>query len=358
MNWLAWRQHRKQFMIAGIFLVLFAAFMIPTGLNFWHTYQHALSTCGSTGTCSQLNGELFQSQVDQLLFHLLPVAIMFVPILLGLFWGVPFLAREYSEGTNKLVWTQGVSRCKWLSTKLTWVLAGAATVAAGFTALDTSWARAGNALNLWRFGPLQFGSQGIVLIGYAVFAVSLGVFFGAWFKRTMAAIGVTLVLLIAIVLIIVPNYVRPYYYSPVSYKTSVFNGNNGPSVAQTLVGNAATLDVSQDIVNKAGKPLNWSNPPQQCIVTNPGSTLNTLRVGGHTEVATPIKAGGNVAIESRNGGPPVDLNCLSPLGYQQEIKYQPSYRYWDFQRIEIGMYLALSVLPITGTYWLVLRRDA
>jgi hypothetical protein len=357
MNWLAWRQHRKQFMIAGIFLALFAAFMIPTGISFWHTYQQGASTCGSTNTCDLLNGELFQSQIDQLLFHLLPVAILFVPILLGLFWGVPFLAREYTEGTNKLVWTQGISRRKWLSVKLAWVLASAATVAAGFTALDTWWARAGNALNLWRFGPLQFGSQGIVLIGYAVFTVSIGVFFGAWFKRTMAAIGVTLVLLIAIVLIIVPNFVRPYYYSPVTYRSSVLN-SNGPSVAQTLVGNAATLDVSQTIVSKDNQPLNWSNPPRQCIVTNPGSAINTLRVGGHTEVATPTKAGGNVAIESRNGGPPVDLNCLSPLGYQQEVKYQPSYRYWDFQRIETGLYLALSVIPIAGTYWLVLRRDA
>src|ERR1035438_3421093 len=102
MNWLAWRQHRKQFMVAGIFLVIFAALMIPTGLSFWHTYQHALSTCGKTDTCSQLGGELFQSSIDNLLFHLVPAAIVFVPILLGLFWGVPLLAREYNDGTNKL----------------------------------------------------------------------------------------------------------------------------------------------------------------------------------------------------------------------------------------------------------------
>src|ERR1700689_4839193 len=101
MNWLAWRQYRKQFMIAGIFLVLFAAFMIPTGLNFWHTYQHALSNCASSatsadpqGTCDQLSNELFQSSNDNLLFHLVPVAIMYVPILLGLFWGAPLLSKE------------------------------------------------------------------------------------------------------------------------------------------------------------------------------------------------------------------------------------------------------------------------
>jgi len=165
-----------------------------------------------------------------------------------------------------------------------------------------------------------------------------------------------LVLLIAIVLILVPNFVRPYYYSPVTYRSSVLN-SNGPSVAQTLVGNAATLDVSQTVVSKDNQPLNWSNPPQQCVVMPGSSPLATI-VGGHTIAAIPTKGGGSLAIESRNGGPPIDLNCLLPLGYQQEVKYQPSYRYWDFQRIETGMYLALSVIPLAGTYWLVLRRDA
>jgi ABC-type transport system involved in multi-copper enzyme maturation permease subunit len=357
MNWLAWRQHRKQFMIASIFLILFAAFMIPTGLNFWHTYQHALSTCGSTHTCNQLNGELFQSQIDQILIHLVPVAMVFVSILLGIFWGVPLLAREYAEGTNKLVWTQSVSRRKWLTVKLIWVLAGAAIIAAGFAALDTWWAKSNNALTLGRFGPIQFESQGIVLIGYAVFAVSLGVFLGAWLKRTMAAIGITLVLLIAIVMIVVPNFVRPYYYSPISQLTSVDN-SNGAAPPNAPQSDGATLSISQTVVNKYNQPINWANPPQQCIVTNPGSTINTLIVGGHTRAAIPTKGGGNVAIEGRNGGPPVDMNCLAPLGYQQEIKYQPSYRYWDFQRIELGLYLALSVIPLAATYWLVLRRDA
>lgn len=102
MNWLAWRQHRKQFMIAGILLALFAAFMIPTGLSFWHTYQEALSVCGKTNTCNQLSSELLQSNTDNLLVHLVPVAIMFLPILLSLFWGSPLLAKEYVEGTNKV----------------------------------------------------------------------------------------------------------------------------------------------------------------------------------------------------------------------------------------------------------------
>ena len=188
MNWLAWRQHRKQFMVAGIFLIVFAAVTISTGLSFWHTYQHALTTCKTTDTCNQLSNELFQSHVDGLLFHFIPLVLLLLPIVLGLFWGVPFLSKEYSEGTNKLVWTQSISRRKWLTVKLIWVLLGAAILTACFTALDTWWFRTGNALSQNRFAS-SFSFQGIVPVAYSVFAVSLGIMFGAWFKRTMVASG-------------------------------------------------------------------------------------------------------------------------------------------------------------------------
>jgi ABC-type transport system involved in multi-copper enzyme maturation permease subunit len=359
MNWLAWRQHRKQFMVAGIFLVIFAALMIPTGLSFWHTYQHALSTCGKTDTCSQLGGELFQSSIDNLLFHLVPAAIVFVPILLGLFWGVPLLAREYNDGTNKLVWTQSVSRRKWLSVKLVWVIVGAAIVAAGFVALDTWWSKTNNALNLNRFLPLQFSSSGVILVSYAVFAVSLGAAIGAWLKRTMVALGVTLVILIALMLIIVPNFVRPYYETPKSFNMSL-TGNtkiNGiPTGSTASLTNNASLIVSQTTVSSQNQPLDWANPPKQCIVTSPPG-FGAIPSGHSKAVAAPGPNGGE-ALASQNGGPTVNLNCLQTLGYQMEIKYQPSYRYWDFQRIETGLYLALSIIPIGATYWLVLRRDA
>ncbi len=353
MNWLAWRQHRKQFLVAGIFLVIFAAVTIPTGLSFWHTYQHALTTCKATDTCDQLSGELLQSSTDQLMLQLVPLAVLLLPIILGLFWGVPFLAREYSEGTNKLVWTQNISRRKWLTVKLVWVLVGTAVVAAAFAALNTWWFKTNNILNMNRFNTLEFSTQGIVPIAYAVFAVSLGIMFGAWFRRTMAALGVTLLLLIAIVLVVVPNFVRPHYEAPLNYKVSLLaNDGNGPLPSSGGTG----LVLNQNPVTSKGRSINWSNPPSECVITNAGIPE------GHTEAIK--QAGGNggpnthIAIVSRNGGPAININCLATLGYQLDTKYQPPYRYWDFQRIETGLYLALSVIPIGATYWLVLRRDA
>jgi hypothetical protein len=356
MNWLAWRQHRKQFMVAGIFLVLFAAIMIPTGLNFWHTYQRALTTCKTTGTCNQLTSELLQSNSDQILIHLVKVAVVFLPIILGLFWGVPFLAKEYAEGTNKLVWTQSVSRKKWLTIKLVWILVGAAVTAGAFAALDTWWSKTSNILNLDRFQTLQFSSQGIELIGCAVFAVALGIMFGAWFRRTMVALGVTLFVLIAIVLVIVPNYIRPHYGTPLSYDMSLLPSSNGPQ-ASPASASGASLIISQGPVNSKSQPLNFVNPPKQCIVNTPAGGLGSVHVGSNSKAA--IASPGNVKpLIAQNGGPTISVDCLNTLGYKMQIKYQPSYRYWDFQRIETGLYLTLSIIPIGVTYWLVLRRDA
>lgn len=356
MSWLAWRQYRKQFMVAGIFLVLFAAITIPTGLHFWHTYQQALSTCKNTDTCNQLSNELFQSRLDGLLFNFIPLVVLLLPLLLGLFVGVPFLAREYSDGTNKLVWTQGISRRKWLTVKLIWVLFGTTILAAAFTALDTWWFKTGNTLSQNRFSS-SFSFQGIVPIAYSIFAVSLGIMFGAWFRRTMVALGVTLFLLIAILLVAVPNFVRPYYETPASYKESLV-GTAIPVMGQPSSNSPLdnALRIKGTIVSSSGQPLDWANPPSQCIRTAPAGFVGG-GVGVH-EQAVPAPGSKQEALSSQNGGPVVSLNCLNSLGYKMDIRYQPAYRYWDFQRIETGLYLVLSAIPLAGTYWLILRRDA
>jgi hypothetical protein len=50
--------------------------------------------------------------------------------------------------------------------------------------------------------------------------------------------------------------------------------------------------------------------------------------------------------------------CLAQHGYTQWTSYQPASRFWPFQWIESGWLLALSVLLIAATVWLVRRRAA
>jgi hypothetical protein len=50
--------------------------------------------------------------------------------------------------------------------------------------------------------------------------------------------------------------------------------------------------------------------------------------------------------------------CVAQHGYTQWTSYQPASRFWPFQWIEGGWLLALSVLLIAATVWLVRRRAA
>jgi len=59
-------------------------------------------------------------------------------------------------------------------------------------ALVTWWSGPENALQQDRFERTQFAIQGIVPIGYALFAVALGIAAGALLRRTLPAVAVTI----------------------------------------------------------------------------------------------------------------------------------------------------------------------
>ncbi len=107
-----------------------------------------------------------------------------VPALLGVFWGAPLIARELEAGTHRLVWNQSVTRTRWLATKLA-IVGGAAALTAGLLswAVTTSSNRIDDATGD-RITPLLYGARGIVPIGYAIFAFTLGVTLGMLIRRT------------------------------------------------------------------------------------------------------------------------------------------------------------------------------
>jgi ABC-type transport system involved in multi-copper enzyme maturation permease subunit len=350
MNWFTWEQHKKLFLTLGVALALYAVLAITLGSYCWHIYQQALMTCGPTHTCGRLEQTLFQSGLARLLnpnataggLSLFDVAVLSMPFLLGMFVGAPLIAHEYAEGTNKLVWTRSVSRRQWLTVKLLWILIATALFAGAFAVFTTWWSRAGNALFLDRFSGSAFTMQGIVPIGYAVLAVSLGVMFGTLFKRTLLALAVTLGVLLA-VQITIPNWVRPHLQPPRHTTLSLYQRHIGTSVGPstfaltvpTIPGQPGSWVLSSHAVNAAGLPV--TAVPAAC------------------RSALGISQGSGDSNDTQSQDP---LACLAGQGLHVAATYQPAYRYWDFQRIETGIYLALSLIPLGATYWLVLKRDA
>jgi hypothetical protein len=340
MNWFVLRQYRKQFMLFGLILTVFTIFTILTGNHFWHEYQQFQITCRlnpATPSCND-PGTIFSGAYGATL-RLIFVTSLGVPLLLGLFLGSPLLSKEYEEGTNKLVWTQSVSRRKWLTTKLAWALVFAALYSLAISLLASWWARTPNALEHSRFNAGQFDVQGVMPLVYAVFFTAIGFTMSAWFRKTMIALAVTLGLFIAFQASFA-EWVRPHYMTPITVTSPM-----GPSAVDSKIPTGAWM-LRRDIVDKSGKVIGDIFPaaPQQCQQI--------------IQQQNPPGSGSGIRVKSAPGaGDPIDA-CLNQAGFHQIASYQPGYRYWDFQRIETGIYVGMAAVAVAATYLLVLKRDA
>jgi len=96
-----------------------------------------------------------------------------VPLLFGLFWGAPLVAKELEEGTQDLVWVQGVTRRRWMTSNVSWTLIAAVLWGAAMSALVSWWRGPEDILKGGRFG-VSFDITGLVPVAYTVFAVALG----------------------------------------------------------------------------------------------------------------------------------------------------------------------------------------
>ena len=338
MNWFVWRQHRKQFMIFGVLLAIFAIFAIFTGNNFWHTYQNALHTCAqnpATPSCSDLQDNLFTSSADGFIRIAVVLATFGLPVLAGLFLGSPLIAREYEEDTNKLAWTQSVSRRKWLTTKLLWALGFAFVYGVIVASAATWWSHTLDALTQYRFIQGHFETQGLMPVAYSVFFTAIGFMTGAWFRKTIIGFAVTFGMFV-LCMASFAQLIRPHYMTPVAVTSPM-----GPNAIEAKIPAGAWV-LKRNIVDKNGHGFDsfrLTNMPADCRTLIEASNGNIR-----------VKAG-------PTSGDPIDV-CLNKAGFHQTAQYQPSYRYWDFQRIEAGIYAGMTALAVAATYWVVLRRDA
>ncbi len=103
MIWLTWRQHRKQVLFTGIGLAVLAALMIPTGL----AMRRTVADLGLPDCVRQMGNaemvpftfEACHAKLDQFsnqysTLSIMGVLFLVLPMLVGLFWGAPLVARE------------------------------------------------------------------------------------------------------------------------------------------------------------------------------------------------------------------------------------------------------------------------
>jgi hypothetical protein len=327
MAWVTWRQHR--FALTGVAGLLggLAVYLWIVGRQLHHAYAaatacHPAGSAACTGLINSFNG------MDSFLAN--GSVLQAVPALIGAFVGAPILARELETGTFRYAWTQGFARWRWTLAKLV-ALAVAVSAAAGAFSVLLSWYyqpyfAAGNQARFLSevspFAPGLFDLRGIAFAAWTLAAFAIGVLAGVLIRRVVPAIVATMAAYAGIA-IVVGMYLRQHYLTPLT--TSKLN----------LPGSAWILSQW------------WAKGGKFAFGQAPFSLLQ--------RICPPPPPGVGPGNFSKSE---FIAQCLSQHGYAQWTRYQPSSRFWSFQLIEGGWLLALSLLLMGATVWLVHRRTA
>jgi hypothetical protein len=345
----AWLQSRTQTLIATAALSVVAAAAAITGVHLSHLYSSLVAHCH--GDCGVATGQFLSH--DSFLQNALTLLMRITPALLGIFWGAPLLTREFETGTYRLAWTQSVSRSRWLATRLT--LVGLATLAiAGLLSFTvTWWFRAIDTVGTNQYSV--FDGRDIAPIGYALFAVTLGAATGAVIRRTVPAMATTLAVFV-FVRVAILEWVRPHLLAPLHKSVSLLSADQ--------LGFASSNGSSLALVARAPAPPNaWALSSQ--LVTNSGQPVSAAANTAFLRQYCPTIAlpptgptpGQGVA---RTGDATAFEACRNEAAHMFHLvaTYQPASRYWTFQWLETGIFLALALAASAACYWWVTQRTA
>jgi hypothetical protein len=311
MAWVTWRQHRAALAGVAVFLGALAVYLWLTGLQIHHSYATDCHPASSLACNINFDGRYAVA------VNVVRVFLQAAPALIGAFAGAPVLARELETGTFRFAWTQGIGRWRWTLGKLV-LLAVTVTAAAAAFSLLFSWylrpfSAAGYAIP---FATDVFDLRDVAFPAWTLAAFAIGALAGMLIRRVVPAIAAALAVYAGLALA-TALYLRQHYLTP-------------------LLTSKLNLPGSAWIVNQwytqGGK---FALPARGSQIVSVVSRLCPSHIG-------------NSSISPEQ--------CLTRHGYTWWASYQPGSRFWPFQWIEGGWLLALSVLLLAATVWLVRRR--
>jgi hypothetical protein len=333
MTWVMWRQHRQQAIVALAAFGALALFFGISGPAMSHTYHSSgLASCiASHAQCGDLLNA-FDAKYNTFQF-LIPLFLV-LPALFGVFWGAPLIARELEQGTFRFAWTQSVSRRRWAVAKLATVEAATLSIGAAFAGLVTWWSLPLVNSHTDRFVPGVFDLRGVVPVAYMLFAIALGIALGQLIGKLLPAMGATLVGFGA-VRFLITIFARKHYL-PAKHLVSPL-----ASLSQSgRVGRAAWV-LADNVIDKAG---------------------NVVARGGNFDFAYLQRHCPNIPLPGPQAGFAVPatgrdpvLTCVQSLGLRTASTFQPISRYWTFQWIEFGIYVALAAALAGFVIWRIKR---
>jgi hypothetical protein len=325
--WLAWRQHRLAvvgtFVLAAV-LVAWMTYVSTTMTDLWHQCHNLRCPDGSAQDL-RLSARPFglfrqASYIERL--------VQYMPLLIGMFIGVPVLSREHEQRTLLLAWSQDVSPGRWLWTRLgllgLFVTAVTAVVAGVSDHLEHVTTNLGQE-DLFRYEAVLATGMLPVVISVCWFAV--GVALGAVIRRTLPAMFGVIGGFIGLMLLVqfqFPTLMRPLStYRRIDAPLDDLLRDNALLVSGGLI-HSAPGDQPSGLYDASGHQLTSGELARLCP---PG-----------TEVE-------------------VELSCFADHQLQRYLQYQPGSRIPEFHLIIGAGYLTLGAVALLAV-WLAVRRTS
>jgi ABC-type transport system involved in multi-copper enzyme maturation permease subunit len=354
----AWLQARTQTLVAIGMLAALAVVAAITGIQLSHLFSSLVAHCSANAGCGLAISQFLSH--DTFMDHALDILARAVPALLGAFWGAPLLAREFETGTYRLAWTHSVTRSRWLFTRLALGAIATVTVAGLLTLTITWWYRSRDQLG--GANPYAvFDRRDIAPIAYATFAFASGALIGAVIRRTVPAMAVTLGVF-AFIRVAISIWVRPHLLTPVRTSMSLLRA--GPT-SPVQLGIGSTYGGSLQLFAQAqGPPRSWTLSSH--LVTTSGHQVSSEQVSAFLHqycrnVGLPPAPGPGSGLP-QSGGAAAEAGraCLAQVAktFHLLVTYQPANRYWAFQWLETGIFVALALAAAVGCYrWVTRHAD-
>lgn len=327
MIWLAWRQGRAEAIVGAAILAALAAVLVWLGLDVHHTSNHlGISAClSSKNDCSAPIESLRRT------YHWVPPAtgvLVVLPVVAGMFLAAPLISREYETGTQRLAWTQSVSRLRWISTKLAMILTSATLAALGIGML-AEWALEplGPAYGT-QFGGTWFDVEGLVPAAYMLFALAAGAAASAIGRRTIPAMAVTLVAYFVPRLFI--HYARKELLPP-----------------NKRVGFIRLSDYYDAALNGHDPAFGGNLAPTDWVISTGAGPVNDDALHAHCPSLDPRHFTQSALHDC--------LDKLQGLNVQVVTRYQPPSRFWPLQAVEALIFVAMAAFLVAVTIVTVTR---
>jgi hypothetical protein len=314
------RQHRVQLSSGLVVMVVLAGLLVWTGhqmTSYLHSTGLAACLTAHGGGCDSFS-RLFENRYGGLLSSI--AWLNFLPMLVGIFWGAPLIARELETGTYRLAWTQSVTRRRWLTSKLALFLVATVAIAAAFSLLLGWWFHPFAQLQFGggysRMDPDSFDFQGVAPIAYSLFAFAVGAAAGVIIRRVLPAMAITFAVFLPLRLWI--QSLRAHFAAPLQIRYPALTASPRAGLGDWIV--------QSRIINRAGRTVSDQ------------TVLSTCGIGPKT-------------------GKSGVVDCLAAHGYHQLDAYQPASRFWAFQGIEAAIFLGLAAALLVLTFYWVTRRS-